>query len=152
MANALNVFVQNQPVGELFLEGGKTVFRYHSGVNTEQFVSLTMPVRGRDYVHDHLFPLFEMHLPEGYLLSVIKRHFSKLVTTDDFGLLKLLAPSVEGRFELCIKSAVFRYVATGTSCYKATGEKPLFDELVARFCFALAFKWCAAQGACAFAG
>lgn len=132
MANALNVYVHQRPVGELFLEGGKTVFRYHSSVNTEDFVSLTMPVRGRDYVHDHLFPLFEMHLPEGYLLSVIKRHFSKLATTDDFGLLKLLAPSVEGRLSYASSQLPFDTLSLD-ELLQATGEKTLFDELVTRF-------------------
>ncbi|MEZ5435357.1 MAG: type II toxin-antitoxin system HipA family toxin [Pseudomonadales bacterium] len=132
MANALNVYVHQRPVGELFLEGGKTVFRYHSSVNAEDFVSLTMPVRGRDYVHDHLFPLFEMHLPEGYLLSVIKRHFSKLATTDDFGLLKLLAPSVEGRLSYASSQLPFDTLSLD-ELLQATGERTLFDELVTRF-------------------
>jgi hypothetical protein len=35
-----------------------------------------------------LHPIFEMHLPEGYLLSIIKK-FSKLIDTDDFGSLQV---------------------------------------------------------------
>jgi hypothetical protein len=35
-----------------------------------------------------LHPIFEMHLPEGYLLSIIK-NFYKLIDTDDFGSLQV---------------------------------------------------------------
>jgi len=56
-----------------------------------------MPVRGEGYVHPYLLPIFEMHLPEGCLLAVIKKQFAKLTATDDFGLLHLMSPSVKGR-------------------------------------------------------
>lgn len=73
------------------------LLNYSSKADADQFVSLTMPVRAKSYVSNRLFPIFEMHLPEGYLLSVIKKHFSKLAATDDFGLLALLADKVQGR-------------------------------------------------------
>lgn len=44
-----------------------------------------MPVRAKSYDLPYLMPIFEMHLPEGYLLSLIKKHFAKITTTDDFG-------------------------------------------------------------------
>lgn len=89
----LQVCVNESSVGELYREGSDFIFRYAKGAQSEHFVSLTMPVRVRDYVHNRLHPVFEMHLPEGYLLSVIKKHFTKLVSTDDFGILSLLSGS-----------------------------------------------------------
>ncbi len=56
-----------------------------------------MPVRAKDYIYNKLHPIFEMHLLEGYLLSIIKKHFSKIVKTDDFGLLKVISSSIKGR-------------------------------------------------------
>ena len=56
-----------------------------------------MSVRTKSYSYPQLHPIFEMYLPEGYLLSIIKKLFSKLTETDDFGLLRLLAPCTRGR-------------------------------------------------------
>jgi len=97
MGNELNVCVEGRPTGNLFQETGELVFRYNEAALPDQFVSLTMPVRRKDYNHPHLHPIFEMHLPEGYLLSIIKKQFAKITETDDFGLLRLLAPNVRGR-------------------------------------------------------
>lgn len=132
MPEILDVSVLKSPAGVLFREGGKTVFRYQSSAEAEQFVSLTMPVRRSDYTHNRLFPLFEMHLPEGYLLAVIKRHFSKLVGTDDLGLLRLLAPSVRGRLSYSGVISPPDNLALEDLLHAPAGES-LFDELVTRF-------------------
>ena len=42
-----------------------------------EFVSLTMPPRVEQYISTQLHPLFEMNLPEGYLLAIIKKHFEE---------------------------------------------------------------------------
>jgi serine/threonine-protein kinase HipA len=96
VTNQLNVQVNQQLSGSLLREHGEFIFNY-AQTQPENFVSLTMPVRVKSFVQPKLHPIFEMHLPEGYLLSVIKKHFSKLTDTDDFGLLQLLAPSIRGR-------------------------------------------------------
>lgn len=93
----LSVLVNQKLAGTLIREGGEFIFRYGEAQVSEAFVSLTMPVRAKNYTLPYLMPIFEMHLPEGYLLSVIKKHFSKITATDDFGLLNILAPSVRGR-------------------------------------------------------
>jgi len=96
----LPVFIATQPAGDLLQEAnGECVFNYHTPASTA-FVSLTTPARAKSYAHARLLPVFEMHLPEGYLLSVIKKHFGKLGITDDFALLALLAPSLKGRVTL----------------------------------------------------
>jgi len=70
MNNELAVKVLQHQAGRLLKEKGAFVFNYASQDST-QFVSLTMPVRATSYVHPYLHPIFEMHLPEGYLLSLI---------------------------------------------------------------------------------
>jgi len=97
MTDPLQVYVEGQRSGILLKEEGELLFNYSEQTVPEQFVSLTMPVRAKGYVHPQLHPFFEMNLPEGYLLSVIKKHFAKLVATDDLGLLHILAPGIEGR-------------------------------------------------------
>lgn len=131
MTELLDVAVQQQPVGRLFRDGGEVVFRYLPGLDAGQFVSLTMPVRLRDYVHDRLHPVFEMHLPEGYLLSVIKRHFAKIVATDDFGLLLLLSANVRGR--LHYQAAAEPSPSLTLDDLLHPRGSGLFDELVQRF-------------------
>lgn len=99
MPSELRVLVQQLAAGRLLYEQGNYVFSYDHDVAAEQFVSLTMPVRKRDLVHNQLHPIFQMHLPEGYLLALLKRHYSKLTTNDDFGLLRLMAQGIRGRIQ-----------------------------------------------------
>ncbi len=94
MSNKIDVNVLKQPVGVLSNENEKFIFTY---THIRDFVSLTMPTRTQQYVNNKLHPIFEMNLPEGYLLSIIKKHFSKIVKTDEFGILKLISKGVKGR-------------------------------------------------------
>ncbi len=80
MKDRLFVNVNKHLAGKLAVEQSEYIFSYQSQ-NRDDFVSLTMPVRDKSYIHTKLHPIFEMHLPEGYLLSVIKKHFAKLVKT-----------------------------------------------------------------------
>jgi serine/threonine-protein kinase HipA len=131
MAEQLQVCVNDNPAGELYREGNDFIFRYARAAQSEGFISLTMPVRVRDYVHNQLHPVFEMHLPEGYLLSVIKKHFAKLVSTDDFGILSLLSGSVRGRVQY--KSEVNSPSLLSLDELLYPEKADLFDELVHRF-------------------
>ena len=95
--NKLNILVNQDKVGSLDYENGEYIFSYQSKKNKD-FISLSMPIRTKDYINQNsLPPIFEMHLPEGYLLSIYKKHFSKIIKMDDFGLLKLISPSIYGR-------------------------------------------------------
>ena len=102
---SLRVKVNGALAGALYKEQGKHFFRYDMAQQLTNFVSLTMPVRRSEYQHSQLFPIFEMHLPEGYLLALLKRHYAKLVGSDDFNLLGLMAPSIRGRLEYSAASA-----------------------------------------------
>ena len=136
MESSLDLFVNNEATGQLGKENRQFVFNYHPVSPEDRFVSLTMPKRLSSYVsHGQLHPLFEMHLPEGYLRSVIQKHFSKLTDTDDFGLLRLLAPSIHGR-------VTYKRSDTGESNHNNSVtlndllhpmNKQLFQELVSRF-------------------
>lgn len=134
MSSELEVLVHSTQVGELARDGREAVFNYRledGQEPSEMFVSLTMPVRQRSYVHFGLHPIFEMHLPEGYLRAVIEKQFAKLTDVDDFGLLKLLSASVDGRVS---------YSASNEQVDQITLDEllnpnsvNLFDELVSRF-------------------
>ncbi|MCK0163767.1 type II toxin-antitoxin system HipA family toxin [Marinobacter sp. S6332] len=132
MSNELNVCVENQQAGKLFQEDEEFVFRYSNATPSDQFVSLTMPVRRKDYSHRQLHPIFEMHLPEGYLLSIIKKQFAKITETDDFGLLKLLAPNIRGRIEYT-RNDQLEKPPLHLHTLLHSGNPDLFEELVSRF-------------------
>lgn len=135
MGDGLKVCVSSRMTGHLVREHKQFIFNYNANARADDAVSLTMPVRHQSYTHDQLHPIFEMHLPEGYLRSVIQKHFSKLTETDDFGLLKLLAMNIHGRLNYRENVA-----------FQADGDQPLtldqllhpedgqlFNELVSRF-------------------
>ncbi len=134
MANDLQVFVHKKTAGTLSRSGAEYVFNY-SVPHREQsalFVSLTMPVRAKSYTSYSLPPIFEMHLPEGYLLSIIKKHFSKVVETDDFGLLHILSPSIRGRLEY-LSGKVPNVQPLQLDDLLAPSHPELFEELVEKF-------------------
>jgi len=126
----LIVNVNGQYAGNLLKEGGHFIFNYVSE-NKADFISLTMPVRAKSYAHSRLPPVFEMHLPEGYLLAIIKKQFAKVTATDDFGLLRLLSSSVKGRVHYQGNSSHFPTLILDDLIHPK--HPALFDELVSRF-------------------
>ncbi|MCU0597534.1 MAG: HipA N-terminal domain-containing protein [Desulfobacterota bacterium] len=66
--------------------GQKHVFSYFTGAGTEVEVSLTMPFRLESWVSGDLHPIFQMNLPEGALLEVIRRAISKVMGDDDLSI------------------------------------------------------------------
>ena len=137
MSSELALLVHGQPVGELIRAGRETLVNYnvqglaeHSDVD-DAFISLTMPVRKRSYVHYGLPPIFELHLPEGYLRAVIEKQFAKITDVDDFGLLRLLAPSVVGRLSYGGSEAEVANLSLEELISPSSAN--LFNELVTRF-------------------
>lgn len=127
----LNVKVNSNSSGNLIKEDNEFIFSYDCE-EKNNFISLLMPVRSKPFIHNKLHPIFEMHLPEGYLLSIIKKHFSKLTKTDDFGLLKVMSNSIKGRL-----SYESNFIKADDSLslddLLHTKKDNLFDELVTKF-------------------
>ena len=130
MRNSLNVNIHDTSVGELVKEDDKYIFSYTQ--DNADFISLTMPYRKEQYINTKLHPIFEMHLPEGYLLSIIKKHFSKITKTDDFGLLKLMAQSIHGRITYDSKHNNKTNALQLEDLLNPSSDK-LFEELVSKF-------------------
>ncbi|QEP42913.1 hypothetical protein D5085_07125 [Ectothiorhodospiraceae bacterium BW-2] len=128
--STLAVKINHQLAGTLLCESGSYLYRYHT-TQPDQFISLTMPVRVADYQYHRLHPLFEMHLPEGYLLAVIKKHLSKVGFKDDFGLLQLIAPSIRGRIAFGESRYPAEQLTLDDLLHPHRGD--LFQELVERF-------------------
>ena len=131
MKDSLEVNVSCKKAGNLVFENNEYIYSYVSN-DKNDYISLTMPVRVKSYVNKQLHPIFEMHLPEGYLLSVIKKHFSKLTKTDDFGLLKLMSQNIKGRVHYKNEESLDREILTLDSLLHPR-TSTLFDELVNKF-------------------
>ena len=125
----LKVFVNTSLCGRLAQEEGQYVFNYDE--DTEELVSLTMPVRSASWTSKSLHPIFQMNMPEGALREAIKNHFSKIEKMDEMGFLKIIGPYVLGRvkFEEIISSD------TNLSLEEIlrSPKENLFEELMDRF-------------------
>ncbi|MEA3498784.1 MAG: type II toxin-antitoxin system HipA family toxin [Campylobacterota bacterium] len=98
------VYINKTHSGDLSYEDEKYIFNYLK--DSQNVVSLTMPIRSSSWISKKLHPIFQMNMPEGALKEVIKNHFSKLQNMDDINFLKLIGPYMLGRvkFERIIDS------------------------------------------------
>jgi serine/threonine-protein kinase HipA len=103
----LAVFVLGREVGILEPVGRyKSVFAYHANVSPDDFVSLTMPVRTESYGWDApLHPIFQMNLPEGYLLKVLQDEFGPQIGADPTALLSVVGRHMIGRLQVAAPGA-----------------------------------------------
>lgn len=91
----------------------RSTLSYHDGVAPEDFVSLTMRVRRVPYVWDDvLHPVFQMNLPEGYLLQVLQEEFGPHVGASPLALLSVIGRNMIGRVQVAPKGANLDQPAT----------------------------------------
>jgi len=138
MNNSLKVQIHDNESGNIVIEENEYIYSYQTE-DKNNFISLTMPVRKKPYIHNKLLPIFEMHLPEGYLLSIIKKHFSKIVKTDDFGLLKIMSHSINGRLTYQNEEKKQLQSLTLNELIHPKNNN-LFDELVDKFALSSALS------------
>jgi len=103
----LSVHTLGREVGTLEPVGAfKSVMTYHPNVAAEDFVSLTMPVRTESYRWDApLHPIFQMNLPEGYLLKVLQERFGPVIGSDPTALLAVVGRHMVGRIQVAAPGA-----------------------------------------------
>lgn len=100
----LDVHVLGRKVGSLYKERDEYVFQYGRGVAPDHFVSLAMPVRMQPWVWPReLHPFFRQNLPEGYLLSIIRDDFGRLLDGTDLSLLAVVGGVAIGRVTLTLQ-------------------------------------------------
>lgn len=98
----LSVYVLGREVATLEAVGDfKCSMTYHDGVSPEDFVSLTMRVRRDPYLWDDvLHPIFQMNLPEGYLLQVLQEQFGPHIGASPMALLSVIGRNMIGRIQV----------------------------------------------------
>ena len=104
--NALAVWAAGCRAGLLdrTLDQRQYIFAYDQAAESpDAQVSLTMPVRLESWLSRDIHPIFQMNLPEGALLEVIRRAIAKLVGEDDLTILRVTGGNQIGRnrFSCC---------------------------------------------------
>jgi serine/threonine-protein kinase HipA len=137
-ASSLAVWAAKVRSGILARERGpEYVFAYSADSGTEAQVSLTMPVRVESWVSRDLHPIFQMNLPEGALLEVIRRAIAKVVGEDDLSILRVTGGNQVGRNRFSLPGDEYPSISETPESldelltYPDTRE--LFHELVARY-------------------
>ena len=103
----LSVYVLGREVATLESIGDfKSSMVYHDGVAPNDLVSLTMRVRRDPYVWDDvLHPIFQMNLPEGYLLQVLQEQFGPHIGASPMALLSVIGRNMIGRIQVAAPGA-----------------------------------------------
>jgi serine/threonine-protein kinase HipA len=104
----LSVYVLGREVAVVESVGDfKSVLNYIPNTATDDFVSLTMPVRTESYTWDNqLPPVLQMNLPEGYLLQVLQEQFGPHIGADPIALLSVIGRNMVGRVQVAAAGAV----------------------------------------------
>jgi len=81
---ALEVATPDGFAGDLFWSERTRnyLFRYDRRAGHAHELCLSMPLRIDEYSSDQLHPIFQMNLPEGFLLDELKRRLSKIARLD----------------------------------------------------------------------
>jgi serine/threonine-protein kinase HipA len=141
MKNRLAVHTEARFSG-LLTHDKSYVFAYDLRAAPEAAVSLTMPVRQQVYDRPTLHPIFQMNLPEGYLLERLRNLLSKSSTADPMVLLPLLGgESAIGRLRYSVDGLKVEAAAVKPSGERLAdilahrGAGGLFDSLIDRYLF-----------------
>src|SRR5258708_9006707 len=103
----LSAYVLGRDVAEIESAGDfRSVLTYHASTSSDAFVSLTMPVRTESYIWDDtLHPVFQMNLPEGYLLQVLQEQLGPQITASPMALLSVIGRNMVGRIQVAAAGA-----------------------------------------------
>lgn len=132
----LRVTTPEGPGGNLAHEAGQYVFSYDAGRAAAR-IALSMPVRALPYVERELHPIFQMNLPEGFLLEALRLRLAKLGTLDPMLLLSLTGGGhAIGRVRVTLPEAAPAPASRGESLHDVLawdGTEDLFRILVDRY-------------------
>lgn len=128
--------------GSVLVSADDYLFRYGDNTQAQSAVSLLMPVRTEEYRRRELHPIFQMNLPEGYVLEQLRNRLAKTVKVDPMLLLALSGSSAPiGRVFVSsdqINDLIHRNTppSTGENLHEILawdGVEDLFVELVDRY-------------------
>lgn len=131
----LNVHVLGRLVAVLEQVGDfKSVMTYIPNIAPDNLVSLTMPVRTESYSwDDQLHPIFQMNLPEGYLLQVLQEEFGPHMGASPIALLSVIGRNMVGRVQVAPPEAALDQPAKPievAELLKGDNSEEAFSQLV----------------------
>ncbi len=85
--------------GRVITSGDDYIFRYQEDALPNAAISLSMPVRADEFRRRDLHPVFQMNLPEGYMLEQLRNRLAKTVNVDPMLLLALSGSSLSALIE-----------------------------------------------------
>jgi serine/threonine-protein kinase HipA len=141
----LDVATPQGASGTLALESGRYLFGYRGDAARAAEISLLMPHRIEQYESRELHPIFQMNLPEGYVLERLRNRVAKATPVDPMLLLALTGRDASiGRVHVHPPESLLD--ALGLPAVEARGERleeilawdgagNLFDELAQRYLF-----------------
>ncbi len=138
--HSLQISTPQGDSGNLSKEGDQYLFTY-SEVAANAGISLNMPVRKAQYAHSVLHPIFQMNLPEGFMLEELRNRLAKIVNLDPMLLLSLSGSQCPiGR--VTVQSPAVLALQTAPKLTKGErlseilewdGTENLFEELVNKY-------------------
>ena len=103
----LNVFVSRKAVAVLDSpDGFSHVLAYLPDVAQDELVSLLMPVRTQSWEWPALHPFFQVSLPEGFLLAVLKEQLGPHLGASPLDLLAAVGRNTIGRVQVSAADSV----------------------------------------------
>lgn len=131
--------------GVLGKTGEDYLFGYHADASKAAEISLLMPRRLEQYGSRELHPIFQMNLPEGYVLERLRQRLAKATTIDPMLLLALTGRDAAiGRVHVEAPPKFVEAFAAGVQESRGErlaqilawdGAENLFEELARRYLF-----------------
>lgn len=131
--SSLQVFVGGRPTATLSTtDGFEHNLTYHPNARSEDFVSLLMPVRPKSWTWPTLHPFFQVSLPEGFLLGLLKEQLGPLLGGEPLDLLAVVGQNTVGRVQVSAEAtlldSVRRFDVEGL--LHSANSTQLFTELL----------------------
>ena len=141
MKQAMAVSTPQGDSGTLALEDRRYLFGYGRNADNASAVSLTMPTRARQYESLVLPPVFQMNLPEGFMLEELRNRLAKTLQFDPMVLLAITgSQSPIGRIKVdpskVLDTVINREQAKGerlSEILEWDGRQSIFNELVEKY-------------------
>lgn len=120
--------------GRLQRSDGQFVFTFDPAAAPDMEPALSMPLRALPYTRATLHPVFQMNLPEGYVLDQIRLRLAKTGVSDPLLLLNVIGSQAQiGRLRFSLEGAVATATGHGerlADLLASRGSKALFSRLV----------------------
>lgn len=143
MKPSIRVDVPQGSSGVLSKETDDYFFGYDADATASRGISLNMPVRAKQYERQELHPIFQMNLPEGFMLEELRNRLAKTVKLDPMMLLAIAgAHSPIGRVHIDPQQLLAgnQPLPSGkgerlSEILAWDGKENLFEELVNKYIF-----------------